>query len=161
MKHPENAKLALLCTAFAVATLAGCSGESSEKWIEVPLGEHTFHESSSAYRQGEYEILLLSNSDREFELGLEEGDTLVYEWTVDMEAPDLLYVEFHGHTVRSGDEPGTLMFYKKHNEGQESGALVAPFSGLHGWYLKNDSDQDITVKLTASGFYTEQDAEDE
>ena len=34
------------------------------------------------------------------------------------------------------------------------GYLVAPFDGVHGWYFSNESDSDITITLSLSGFYT-------
>jgi len=38
---------------------------------------------------------------------------------------------------------------------REAGTLKAPFSGVHGWYFKNDSGQDIEIVLKAAGFFTE------
>ena len=35
-----------------------------------------------------------------------------------------------------------------------SGYLVAPFDGEHGWYFSNETDSDITITLSLSGFYT-------
>ena len=34
-----------------------------------------------------------------------------------------------------------------------SGSLVAPFEGVHGWYLQNQSDKPVAVHLKVSGFY--------
>ena len=36
---------------------------------------------------------------------------------------------------------------------QASGTLTAPFSGIHGWYWENTTDQPVTVTLTTAGFY--------
>lgn len=72
-----------------------------------------------------------------------------------MENSELLDVDFHGHTNRIGDEPNLLMYYKVHNDGQESGPLNAPFSGIHGWHLNNRSEEDIVLILNLSGFYSE------
>jgi len=33
--------------------------------------------------------------------------------------------------------------------------LTAPFSGIHGWYLNNQSTEDIVVVLNVAGFYSE------
>ena len=70
-------------------------------------------------------------------------------------APDKLTSEFHGHTERVGNAPGTLMYYKIHSDGRESGTLRAPFTGIHGWYLNNTSDDDIVVWLKVAGVYDE------
>ena len=34
-----------------------------------------------------------------------------------------------------------------------SGTLTAPFSGIHGWYWENQTDGEVTVTLSAAGFY--------
>jgi len=124
-------------------------------WIDIPLSENTFTESDVIYKTGTYEISVYTYEALEYKLGLLAGDTVSYEWTVEMDNPDLLEVEFHGHTDRVGDEPGLLMFYKIHNDGMESGTLTAPFSGIHGWYLNNQSAENIVVILNVSGFYLE------
>ena len=137
--------------------LFSCVQEEKDavKWVDVDLSDNTFFENSAPYRQGEYQVLVLGESAREFKLGISEGDSVVYDWQVDMTDPALLSVEFHGHTIRVDDEPGDVMFYKKHNDGKEAGTLVAPFDGIHGWYLKNDSTENTTLNLTVSGFYEE------
>ena len=33
------------------------------------------------------------------------------------------------------------------------GTLVAPFTGIHGWYLRNDGEEAIVVRLKVAGFY--------
>jgi hypothetical protein len=48
---------------------------------------------------------------------------------------------------------GDLMFYRKADGGSERGSLVAPFSGIHGWYLVNGTDEPIVVRLEVAGFY--------
>jgi len=136
----------------SVIVLTAC-GSSDKDWIDVPLADRTYFGSEQPYRESEYDILVLNKSAREFKLALDEGQAIVYRWTVEMDNPELLTVEFHGHTEREGDEPGKVMFYKIHKDGKESGALVAPFDGIHGWYLKNDSEQDITLKLSVAGFH--------
>ena len=64
--------------------------------------------------------------------------------------PELLWAEFHGHTPplnNAGD-----LFYRKATGATERGTLVAPFTGIHGWYLRNDSGQAIVVQLKVAGF---------
>lgn len=145
---------------FSLASLLFLSScaqlpEPVNGWIDIPLTENTFSESAVTYKSGTYEIPLYAYEALEYKLGILEGDTVTYEWRVEMENPELLEVEFHGHTDRVGDEPGLLMFYKIHNDGEESGTLTAPFSGIHGWYLNNQSAEDIVVVLNVAGFYSE------
>jgi hypothetical protein len=44
-------------------------------------------------------------------------------------------------------------YEKKPNTIEASGTLAVPFPGIHGWYWENTTDQEITVTLTAAGFY--------
>jgi hypothetical protein len=39
--------------------------------------------------------------------------------------------------------------------GEGYGSLVAPFSGEHGWYWVNVSDQPVTITLFLKGYYSE------
>jgi hypothetical protein len=140
--------------------IAACSEEPDEpvepvEWIDVPLSDNTFFGGQREFHEGSYDILVLRDSALEFKLGMNQGDSIVYHWTVEMAEPELLTSEFHGHTNRVGDEPGTVMFYKIHTDGAEAGTLVAPFDGIHGWYLNNQSGEDITVNLRVAGFYQE------
>lgn len=147
--------LTLAAGLTACATLDPQSGApASQDWIEVPLGEATFREYSGGYRTDTIDIPLDPYGELEYKLGMDRGDSIVYEWDVlQMEDPELLYAEFHGHTERVGNAPGTLMYYRKASGGAERGSLVAPFSGIHGWYLKNEADQPIVVRLNVAGFY--------
>ena len=147
----------LLVYLFTSILLMSCAQtpKAVNGWIDIPLTDNTYNESTNDYKTGTYEIPVASNEALEFKLGVLEGDSISYEWSVDMQNTDLLEVEFHGHTDRVGEEPGLLMFYTIHNEGRESGTLTAPFSGIHGWYLKNTSEEDIVVVLNVAGFYTE------
>ncbi|MAM70496.1 MAG: hypothetical protein CMP91_05055 [Gammaproteobacteria bacterium] len=146
----------LILTLSVGILLSSCAQlpEPVNGWIDIPLSENTFSESELEYRSDTIEIPLYAYDALEYKLGIAEGDTITYEWEVEMADPQLLEVEFHGHTERVGDDPGLLMFYKIHNEGEESGTLTAPFSGIHGWYLNNQSEEDIVVSLRVAGFYT-------
>lgn len=149
----QHLSRSVLGVSLCSIVLVACEETVPVDWIEVPLQERTFFDGSQTFQQGTYEILVLRQSALEYKLGLNEGDAITYEWQVEMAQPELLNVEFHGHTHRVGDEPGTVMFYKIHADGSERGTLVAPFDGIHGWYLDNQSNQDITVQLSVAGFY--------
>ena len=66
--------------------------------------------------------------------------------------PKLMLTEFHGHTEQVNGI-GDLMFYSKTGGTPESGVFTAPWDGIHGWYLKNDSPKDVVVTLELAGFY--------
>ena len=124
-------------------------------WNEIPLSDGTYAGRESGYRADRIEIPVPANGGAlEYKLQMSEGDAVVYSWTAQgLSDPALLLSEFHGHTERVGDAPGTLMFYRRGTGASESGALTAPFTGIHGWYLENGSDADIVVTLDVAGFY--------
>ena len=136
----------------AVVALAG--GVSSQvQWNELPLGEGVFREYSTDYRADVIDIPLDGRGELEYKLGLNEGDSITYQWdAIDLANPDTLYAEFHGHTEPVGGV-GDLMFYRKATGSSERGSLVAPFTGIHGWYLRNDGEEPIVVRLRVAGFY--------
>lgn len=165
MKNPLVASFCMLlvgCTSIdsndVVVTDAAVMPDQSAavvEWIDVPLSNNTYMEQTSEYREGEYSIELAANSALEFMVNMLEGDVVVYNWTTQIQNPGLLTAEFHGHTVRMSEAPGNVMFYRIHNDAREQGMLKAPFSGVHGWYLNNESEEDIVVQLKLAGFYTE------
>lgn len=142
---------------FILVILASCvqSSKPIGNWIDVPLSENTYSESDVSYLMRAYAITVPAQESLEFTLAILEGNSIVYEWHVEMDEPELLAVEFHGHTERMSDAPGAVMFYKIHNDGYERGTLTAPFNGIHGWYLNNQSDEDVVVQFTVSGFYSD------
>ena len=44
-------------------------------------------------------------------------------------------------------------YEKGDGRAEASGTLTAPFTGIHGWYWENPTNQEITVTLTTAGFY--------
>jgi hypothetical protein len=89
----------------------------------------------------------------EYKVHMKKGATLIYRWDVPGVAnPEEIYTEFHGHTLESRDKM-TVADYRKATGIQDNGALVAPFDGIHGWYVQNQSLKPVTLTLRLSGFY--------
>jgi len=144
----RSAALALIGS-FALVGVAS----SQVEWNELPLADGVFREYSADYRTDVIDIPLAPSGELEYKLGLNEGDSIVYQWdAVDLKDPEKLYAEFHGHTPPV-ENVGDLMFYRKATGGTERGTLVAPFTGIHGWYLRNDGEEPIVVRLKVAGFY--------
>jgi hypothetical protein len=132
--------------------LAGVASSQVE-WNELPLADGVFREYSADYRTDVIDIPLGPFGELEYKLGLNEGDAIVYQWdAVELEDPEMLYAEFHGHTPPVNNA-GDLMFYRKATGGTERGTLIAPFTGIHGWYLRNEGEEPIVVRLKVAGFY--------
>ena len=139
------------------AVIAGLSlvgvAWSQVEWNELPLADGVFREHAADYRSDIIDIPLGPLGELEYKLGLNEGDAIVYQWdAVEIEDPEMLYAEFHGHTPPVHNV-GDLMFYRKATGATERGTLVAPFTGIHGWYLRNEGEEPIVVRLKVAGFY--------
>ncbi len=143
------------CVALCLCpVLTSCMSEPVE-WIDIPLADHVYFETRPVYRADQVDIAVPANSDLEYMLDMKQGSSVSYEWrSTDISNPELLLAEFHGHTVRDSEEPGSVMFFKQGRGETSNGYLVAPFDGVHGWYFSNETDSDINISLSLSGFYT-------
>jgi hypothetical protein len=148
---------ALIAGSFSglMAATALAFGAAVPEWKEVPLEPGTYRQQTTAHRTDTVDIPVQPNGGEiEYMVKMRQGDSIVYSWrAVDIASPERLTSEFHGHTDRAPGTTGTLIFYRKANGATENGSLVAPFDGTHGWYLKNDTDRPVVVRLTLAGFY--------
>jgi hypothetical protein len=84
----------------------------------------------------------------EYKYRLDKGEALLYSWKATTD------VNYEFHAEPDGAPQGYAESYEKKNGvASASGTLTAPFSGIHGWYWENPTDAEITVTLTAAGFY--------
>ena len=83
----------------------------------------------------------------EVKLVMEEGAVAVFEWTAN---GSVLNYDTHG------DGGGQKISYEQGRgvPGQD-GALVAAFTGNHGWFWRNRTDAPVTVTLRTRGDYAE------
>ena len=132
---------------------SACSNEDVDR-IDIPLTDNVFFEETAEFRSDVIDIPLFGLKDLEYKLNMKKGNAISYSWeAVGLSDPEKLLFEFHGHTIRETEAPGDLMFYKVGRSASSSGYLVAPWEGIHGWYFSNESDEDVRVILTVSGFY--------
>jgi len=153
-------RIGSLATVAVVGSVMGVlmaqgAATAQPEWKEVPLKDGTYRQYPATHRTDTVDIPVRPNGGEiEYMVKMNQGQSMVYSWrAVEIAAPDKLTSEFHGHTDRAPGTTGTLIFYRKGTGGTENGSLVAPFDGIHGWYLKNDSDRPIVVRLTLAGFY--------
>lgn len=128
--------------------------EAVNGWREYPLREGVISIQPGKWRSDTIDIPVPAGGDLEYKLAMKRGEGIVYGVTYgDLTHPGLMVVEFHGHTEKGADGTGDLMFYSKTGGAAENGVFVAPWDGIHGWYLKNDSAKDVVVRLELAGFY--------
>ena len=112
-----------------------------------------------AYRTNVVEIPLAAGGDAqrkdelEYKVRMKAGDSFVYAWSVPVADPNAFYYDFHGETPAAGAAPAKVVEYKQATGTAGNGTLIAPIPGVHGWYLQNQSDKPVVVKLRLSGFY--------
>jgi hypothetical protein len=119
------------------ATRAGTAG-----------GAPTVAPQDREYKQETIELKIAPRDSVEYKYRLDKGEALLYSW----KATALVNYELHAEP--DGAPRGYAeSFEKKDSKDGASGTLTAPFSGIHGWYWENQTDKELTDKLTAAGFY--------
>lgn len=93
------------------------------------------------FKLGPYEYI-------EFKYALEPGASMLYDWRAS--AP----VTFNLHTDPADKPEDASESFEKGEAGEKHGAYIAPYAGLHGWYWENPGGAEITVRLSAAGFFS-------
>jgi hypothetical protein len=111
-------------------------------------GAPTIAPQERAYQHETVEFKLGPRDSIEYKYRLDKGEALLYAWKAT--GP----VNYELHAEPDGAPRGYAeSFDKKESKDGASGTLTAPFSGIHGWYWENQSDKEVTVTLSAAGFY--------
>ena len=122
-------------------------------WREYPLRDGVISIQPAKWRTDTVDVRVPAGKGLEYKLTMKKGEGLVYNVSYGALADSsLMLTEFHGHTPQV-DGVGDLMFYSKTGGTPQSGVFTAPWDGIHGWYLKNDSPEDVVVTLQLAGFY--------
>jgi hypothetical protein len=100
------------------------------------------------YQQETVDFTIAPGEGMEYKYRLDKGESLLYSWK--STAP----VDYELHAEPDGAPRGYAQSYEKvPQRSGASGTLTAPFPGIHGWYWENKTGQEVTVTLSASGFY--------
>ena len=100
------------------------------------------------FQQETVEFKIAPGQFVEYKYRLEKGEALLYSWR----ASGPVNLDFHAEP--DGGPRGYAQSYEtKQAVTSESGTMIAPFTGIHGWYWQNTSGQEVTVALTSSGYY--------
>lgn len=96
-------------------------------------------------------ITLPVGGETEVKAVLATNKVVLYSWKSD-KGP--VYVDFHGHSPDWTNKQAFVRYLEaKDGIAEDSGSLVAPFSGEHGWYWVNIADEPVTITLQVSGYY--------
>jgi hypothetical protein len=138
---------------LTAALLAQSVPQAVNGWREYPLRDGILSLQPAKWRTDKVLVPVQAGKGLEYKLTMKKGEGLVYNISYGaLSDPKLMVVEFHGHTPQVNGV-GDLMFYSKTGGSPESGVFTAPWDGVHGWYLKNDSPKDVVAILELAGFY--------
>jgi hypothetical protein len=85
----------------------------------------------------------------EYKIKVKKYGQVKYDWNT---GGEVLFHDFHGDPIVS-EKTNYYQSYTIAYSNNMVGTLIAPFYGKHGWYFKNKTERDITVKLHISGQY--------
>jgi hypothetical protein len=103
----------------------------------------------ASYRQDYVEFPLGPFESVEYKYALSAGQAMVYSWQAEGE------VVYDLHSELSGKGPEDAISFLPGRSDAQHGSFVAPHDGIHGWFWENRGAYEVTVKLSASGFFAE------
>jgi hypothetical protein len=102
------------------------------------------------YKVDRHQITLRPKEGIEYKYEMEKGTMMVYSWKA---SGGKVNHEFHGEPV--GAPRGYADTYlKEDGVDQSHGTFMAPSSGIHGWFWENTGGADVTVTISAAGFFS-------
>ena len=110
-----------------------------------------FQGASQAAKTDTVTITLPPKGKTEVKAVMKLNKVIVYTWKADK---GVVYVDFHGHSPDWTNKKAFVRYLEaKDGTAVDSGSLVAPFSGEHGWYWENRQDHPVTITLTVTGYH--------
>ena len=94
------------------------------------------------------EVTVPAGRGIEYKFAMPQYAKMTYEWITDGEP---LYFDLHGEP--EGDTTGYFESYGASITNEMKGSVTVPFSGSHGWYWRNDTEEDVSISLKTYGNY--------
>jgi hypothetical protein len=104
------------------------------------------NQKAPAQAQQVIEVSVPAGKGIEYKFQMNQYDKMTYEWLTD--GPSL-YFDLHGEP--QGDSTGYFESYAIATLSEMKGSFTAPFTGSHGWYWKNTSEQPVVIQLMVEG----------
>jgi hypothetical protein len=102
-------------------------------------------------REDTLSISIPAGKGLEYKVRMLKYGSIKYEWVTDQ---GIIYIDFHGEVKQTN--PPKNVFYESYTlaySNNMAGTFTAPFEGKHGWYFRNDSNQNIVVTSRLKGQY--------
>src|SRR5215208_1645043 len=134
--------------ALGLLNLAGAEGATvAQPPIKPTEGGPVFVQTDE-YRSDSREFTIAPYESVEYKYELAPGATMLYSWSASDE------VTFDFHTEPEGKPVSESQTFERGTGTEGRGAYVAPYAGIHGWFWENNSANEVTVRLKASGFFS-------
>ena len=116
------------------------------------LGDPYSRTHGTRFRSDTIEVPIDEFEQVELKAVMKQGDAFVYSWR--LVEGDIVYADFHAdpHQVDQYPAEYWIRYLESESDG-ESGSLVAPFDGNHGWYWLNIEENPIRIELQIHGYY--------
>lgn len=116
------------------------------------VGDPFSRTQATKFRSDTLTIDLDVGEQTEYKAIMKQGDALVYHWKLD---DGIVYTDFHADPGENaaGYPDRYYVRYDESEVGEQSGSLVAPFDGNHGWYWLNIEENPVTITLEVHGYY--------
>jgi hypothetical protein len=101
------------------------------------------------YKVDSMSFTLGPNQWIEYKYELATGATMIYTWKANEE------IEFDFHTEPAGKGAAGSESFEKGTATAGRGSYRARYPGIHGWYWRNPTRNEVTINLVTTGFYTE------
>ncbi|MBC8769841.1 hypothetical protein H4O18_17715 [Arenibacter sp. BSSL-BM3] len=101
--------------------------------------------------QDSIEVIVPAKKGIEYKFKSLKYGSIKYEWATDK---GIVYIDFHGEVKQ--ENPPKNVFYESYTlaySNNMAGTLTAPFEGKHGWYFRNETNEDIVVTIRLNGQY--------
>jgi hypothetical protein len=135
-------------TAVSESSMADSSMAESSETGKTPVTEY---KSPNVVNSPEtIKVTVPAGRGVEYKFYMQQYQKMTYQWKTDNSS---LYFDLHGEP--EGDTTGYFESYAIATLVEMEGSFTAPFSGVHGWYWKNTTNEPVTVELVVSGEYGE------
>ncbi len=105
------------------------------------IEQHTNH------AEDHVEFILEPFQSVEYKYTMDADTAIVFSWQADGE------VYFDMHSEPAGRPPEDEVSFAAGDASEQRGVYIAPFTGIHGWFWENRGFEEVTVRLSAAGFY--------
>ena len=102
------------------------------------------------YKVDAIDLTLIPGQTVEYKFRLDKGAVMTYSWKV-VEGAN---VKYDFHTVPDGKPISASQRMEAAEKNQAHGVYTSPYPGLHGWWWENSSNDIVTIRINASGFFT-------